>query len=339
MKRLIVLASALLSAAGIVTAGMVLAQQKATVVIPTGSTGGVFFFYGTSMADILAKAGVASTSAVQTGGSYDNILLMRDRTDPGSNTYYCGLTTTDAAFVTYTGQEPRFKDKKADMMRVMFYMYPSLIHIVTTDGSGIKVLQDMKGKRVSTGQPGSSTENLALLVLQGAGVNPDSFAKRERLPAAESAKALGEGTIDAYFWVGGVPTGSIVELGQTLSRKNQKIVMVPVDPQSTTAQLVFKRFPGLVESTTVPKKVYGTATDVRGLQTGNVMFCPASMPEDLAYSITKTVFENLKTLVTAVGPAKDTTLANTSKLYASLSKTIPFHPGAVKYLKEAGAIK
>lgn len=334
MKRLITLASIALT-----IAGLALAQQKATVVIPTGSTGGVFFFYGTSMADILAKSGVASASAVQTGGSYDNILLLRDRTDAASNTYYCALATTDSAFVTYTGQEPRFKDKKGDMQRIMFYMYPSLIHIVTTDGSGIKVLQDLKGKRVSTGQPGSSTENLALLVLQGAGVSTDSFAKRERLPAAESATALGAGSIDAYFWVGGVPTGSIVELGQTLSRKNQKIVMVPIDPQSTTAQLVFKRFPGLVSSTTVPKKVYGTATDVRGLETGNVFICPASMPDDLAYNITKTVFENLKTLQTAVAPAKDTTLAASGKLYASLNKTIPFHPGAVKYLKEVGAIK
>ncbi len=319
-------------------AGLAVAQQRATVVVTTGSTGGVFFFYGTSLADIISKANVASANAVQTGGSYDNILLLRDRTDPASGTYYCGLTTTDAAFVTYTGAEPRFKEKKADMMRTMFYTYPSFIHIVTSDASGIKVLQNMKGKRISTGQPGSSTENLALLIMQGAGLKVDSFGKRERLPAAESAKALAEGAIDAYFWVGGTPTGSIVELGQTLSRTGKKLVLIAVDPSSTVAQQAFKKFPGILESTSVPKNVYNTPSAVRGLQTGNVLVCPASMPDVLAYNLTKASFENLRTLRTAVASAKDTTLEASAKLVTS-KFAVPMHPGALKYLREAGALK
>ncbi len=319
-------------------AGLAWAQQRATVVIPTGSTGGVFFFYGTSLADMLSKNNVANANAQQTGGSYDNILLMRDRTDPSSNTYYCGLTTTDAAFVTYTGQEPRFTQKKADQMRLMWYMYPSFIHVVTTSATGIKIMQDLKGKRVSTGQPGSSTENLALLVLQGAGVKVDTFSKREKLPAAESAKALSEGSIDAYFWVGGTPTGSIVELGQTLSRTGKQLVMVPIDPQSTTALQALKKFPGILDTTVIPKKVYNTTGDVRGLQTGNIMFCPASMPDDLAYNITKTVFTNINTLRTAVASAKDTSLETTAKMINN-KFAVPVHPGAAKYMREAGALK
>jgi len=331
VKRVwLVLAVAVLSGAAL--------AQKPRVVIPTGSTGGVFFYYGQAIAKLLTESGVADATAQQTGGSYDNLLLLRDRTDPASNTYYCALATTDSALVTYTGQEPRFAQKKADMQRIMFYMYPSLIHIVTTEQSGIKVLQDLKGKRVSTGQPGSSTENLALLVLEGAGVNPQSFAKRERLPAAESAKALSEGTIDAYFWVGGVPTASVVEVGQSLARTGKKIRLVPVTKDSTTAQLLLKRFPGIVSTGTVPASVYGTATNVPALFTGNVFLCPASMPDDLAAAIVKTVFSNLNTLVTATAAARDTTLKNTADLYAAKT-LVPFHPGALKYLREAGAIK
>ncbi|MBI5811751.1 MAG: TAXI family TRAP transporter solute-binding subunit [Meiothermus silvanus] len=281
--------------------------QKPRVVVPTGSTGGVFFFYGQAVAKILSETGVAEATAQQTGGSYDNLLLLRDRTDPAANTYYCALTTTDAALVTYTGQEPRFKEKRADSQRILFYMYPSLIHIVTTEKSGIKVVQDLKGKRVSTGQPGSSTENLALLVLEGANIKPESFGKRERLPAAESAKALAEGTIDAYFWVGGVPTSSVVE-------------------------------PGIVSTGVVPKSVYGTATDTPALFTGNVFVCPASMPDNLAYAITKAVFDNIKTLETTTTAARDTTLKNSADLYAAKT-VIPFHPGAVRYFREVGAIK
>jgi TRAP transporter TAXI family solute receptor len=331
MKRILVCAALAL----LVGLGM---AQKPRVVIPTGSTGGVFFFYGQAVAKILSESGVADATAQQTGGSYDNLLLLRDRTDPGANIYYCALTTTDAALVTYNGSEPRFKDKKADNQRILFYMYPSLIHIVTTEQSGIKVLQDLKGKRVSTGQPGSSTENLALLVLQGAGVDPTSFAKRERLPAAESAQALGEGTIDAYFWVGGVPTSSVVDVGQTLARSGKKIRLVPVTANSTTAQLLLKRFPGILSTGNVPKSVYGTANDTPALYTGNVLVCPKEMPDDLAYGITKAVFGGLQTLQTATAAARDTTLEASAKLY-NAKTLIPFHPGALRYFKEVGAIK
>lgn len=318
--------------------GTAFAQQRPRVVIPTGSTGGVFFFYGQAIAKILSEAGVADATAQQTGGSYDNLLLLRDRTDPRSNTYYCALATTDSALVTYTGEEPRFAQRKADMQRIMFYMYPSLIHIVTTEKSGIKYVGDLRGKRVSTGQPGSSTENLALLVLKGAGVDVREFAKRERLPAAESAKALSEGTIDAYFWVGGVPTSSVVELAQSLARKGDQIKLVDSPRTGPTAQLLLKEFPGIITTGKLPKSAYGTKDDVFALYTGNVFLCPASMPDDLAEAIMKAVFSNLQTLVTTTAAARDTTIKNTVDLY-NQKMVVPFHPGAVRYLREVGAIR
>ncbi|MCS7067787.1 MAG: TAXI family TRAP transporter solute-binding subunit [Meiothermus sp.] len=318
--------------------GAALAQQRPRVVIPTGSTGGVFFFYGQAIAKLLSESGVADATAQQTGGSYDNLLLLRDRTDPASRTYYCALATTDSALVTYTGEEPRFAQRKADMQRIMFYMYPSLIHIVTTENSGIKFVGDLRGKRVSTGQPGSSTENLALLVLKGAGVDVREFAKRERLPAAESAKALSEGTIDAYFWVGGVPTASVVELAQSLARKGDQIKLVDSPRNGPTAQLLMKEFPGIITTGVLPKAAYGTKDNVFALYTGNVFLCPASMPDDLAAAIMKAVFSNLQTLVTATAAARDTTIKNTVDLY-NQKVVIPFHPGALRYLRETGAIR
>ncbi|WP_460172260.1 TAXI family TRAP transporter solute-binding subunit [Thermus sp. FJN-A] len=329
MRRILILL-------GLAAFGLALAQ-KPKVVIGTGSTGGVFFYYGTALADILNKAGVAEAQPVQTGGSYDNLQLLRDRTNPQGNTFYCALTTTDSAYVAYTGEDPRFKERAAKNQRVLFYMYPSFIHLVTTEKTGIKVVQDLKGKRVSTGQPGSSTENLALLVLQGAGVKPESFAKRERLPVAEGAKALAEGTLDAFFWVGGVPTSSIVELSQTLARKGDRIYLVPIDPKSTTAQVAMKKFPGLVDPYTVPKSVYNTRTDVPGLATGNIVVCPDTLPAEAGYAIMKAVFDHLDTLRTAVAAAKDTSLEATARLHGRLP--IPFHPGAERYLKEKGLIK
>lgn len=128
-----------------------------------------------------------------------------------------------------------------------------------------------------------------------------------------------------------------MELGQTLARKGDRIYLIPIDPRSTTAQVALKRFPGLLDPTVVPKSVYGTRTDVPGLDTGNILVCPDSLPQEVAYAMMKATFDNLQTLRSAVAAAKDTSVANTAKLYGKF--IVPFHPGAERYLKEVGAVK
>ncbi|MEZ0322415.1 MAG: TAXI family TRAP transporter solute-binding subunit [Thermus sp.] len=326
MKRALILI-------GLVALSLGLAQ-KPKVVIGTGSTGGVFFYYGTAVADILNKAGAVEAQPVQTGGSYDNLQLLRDRTS--GNTYYCALTTTDSAYLAYTGEEPRFKDKPAKNQRVLFYMYPSFIHLVTTEKTGIKVVQDLKGKRVSTGAPGSGTEVEALLVLQAAGLSSKDFAKQERLGAQESANALSEGSIDAFFWSGGLPTGAITELSAALARKGQRIYLVPLDPKSTVVQTFSRRFPGLAGPGVIPKSVYGTRADTPTLTFWNLFLCPESLPAEAAYALTKATFENLPALRQAVAAAKDTSPENAVRFVGG---TIPYHEGALRYFREIGALK
>lgn len=153
--------------------------QKPRVVIATGGVGGVYFYYGTTLAEIWNKAGVAEAQAIQTAASIDNLLLLENRT--GGGTYYCGTVLPDSAYLAYTGQHDRFKERPAKSARILFAMYPNFLHIVTREGAGIRVVQDLKGKRVSTGAPGSGTEVEALLVLEAAGLSPKDFAKQERL--------------------------------------------------------------------------------------------------------------------------------------------------------------
>lgn len=313
--------------------GLALAQ-KPRVVIATGGVGGVYFYYGTALAEIWNKAGVAEAQATQTAASIDNLLLLENRT--GGGTYYCATVLPDSAYLAYTGQHDRFKDKPAKNTRILFAMYPNYLHIVTREGTGIRVIQDLKGKRVSTGAPGSGTEVEALLVLQAAGLSPKDFAKQERLGAQESANALSEGTIDAFFWSGGLPTGSITELSAGLSRKGQRIYLVPLDPRSTVAQTFLKRFPGLAGSGLVPKTVYGTQTDTPTLTFWNLFVCPASLPEEAAYSLTKASFEGLETLRSAVAAARDTSSQNAVRFVGG---TIPYHEGALRYFREVGALK
>ncbi len=308
--------------------------QKPRVVVATGGVGGVYFYYGTTLAEIWNKAGVAEAQAIQTAASIDNLLLLENRT--GGGTYYCGTVLPDSAYLAYTGQHDRFREKPAKNVRILFAMYPNFLHIVTREGTGIRVVQDLKGKRVSTGAPGSGTEVEALLVLQAAGLSPKDFAKQERLGAQESANALAEGNIDAFFWSGGLPTGAITELSASLARKGQRIYLVPLDPRGTVAQTFQKRFPGLAGPGVVPKAVYGTRADTPTLAFWNLLVCPQSLPEEAAYALTKATFENLATLRQAVAAARDTTLENAVRFVGG---TIPYHEGALRYFREVGALK
>jgi TRAP transporter TAXI family solute receptor len=233
-----------------------------------------------------------------------------------------------------TGKHEKFAEKPAKGT-ILWMMYPNYLHIVTTEGAGITKLADLDGKRISTGAPGSGTEFTALNLLKAANIDPAKFKKWEKLGAKESDEALANGTLDAYVWSGGLPTGSIVELANTLQRKGTKLSIVPL-PDSDPGVAAFKKeFAGLVDTQTIAKSVYGTTADTPTLAFWNMFVAPAAMPDDLAYAITKAVFENLEPLHASVKAAKDTTIENSARFVGKTA--IPFHPGATKYFKEKGA--
>ena len=201
------------------------------IIFGTGGIGGVYLYYGTQIAAIITANTPYQATAIQTAASIDDNLLLRDKTDPEKGIYFCATSLPDSAYVAYTGTHEKFKEKHAPS-RILWMMYPNYLQIVTTEDSGIKTVKDLAGKRVSTGAPASGTEFTAMLVLKAGGVNSASFKKWEKLGAKESAEALSNGTIDAYFWSGGLPTGSIVELATTLKRKNKTISFASIAKDS-----------------------------------------------------------------------------------------------------------
>jgi TRAP transporter TAXI family solute receptor len=317
------------------TATAALAQAP-KVVIATGGIGGVYYYYGTQVSEILNRAGVASATAIQTAASVDNMLLIRDKTQEKRNTWFFATVLPDTAYVAVKGMHEKFKDKpvKAD---ILFMMFPNYLHVVTTSKTGITKFSELAGRKVSTGAPGSGTEFTSLNLLKAAGIDPAKFAKWEKLGAAESDEALSNGTIDAYFWSGGIPTGSIVELANTLRRTGTEVRLVPIPASEPGVAKMKQEFAGLVDTLVIPKSVYGTPADTETVAFANMFVCPASTPDDLAYKTVKAVFENLDTLRASVKAAKDTTLENTAKHVAGSS--IPFHPGAIRYFKEKGVVK
>jgi TRAP transporter TAXI family solute receptor len=333
MKKIIGLVLAVVLGLGCLS---VSAEEKPKIMITTGGIGGVYYYYGTTVAEILSKYAGVEATAIQTAASVDNLLLIQRRTDPSKNTYYLGLVLPDSAYLAYTGKIERFKDKPAKEVRIMWAMYPNILHIVAAPGAGIKTVADLKGKKVSTGAPGSGTEIEAFMVLEAAGIKTSDLAKQERLGASESAESLSHGTLDAYFWSGGLPTGSVTELAATLARKGSKIEFVNLDPKGDLVKKLLEKFPGVMEAGVIPKEVYNTEKDIHTLAFWNLFMGPKSLPEKYSYAITKALFENLGQLQKAVKAAKDNTLANAVKFTHG---TIPYDPGALHYFKEKGALR
>ncbi|RJR23815.1 MAG: TAXI family TRAP transporter solute-binding subunit [Desulfobacteraceae bacterium] len=306
------------------------------VVVATGGIGGVYYYYGTQVAEIMSKNNVASTTAIQTAASVDNMMLVRDKTDPAKGTYFFATVLPDTAYFTFTGKHEKFAQKPAKAC-ILWMMYPNFLHIVTTNKSGITKLSDLTDKRVSTGAPGSGTEFTALNLLEAAKIDPAKFKKWEKLGAKESDEALANGTLDAYVWSGGLPTGSIVELSNTLKRKGMNLFLVPLPASDPGVAAFMKAFPGLTDAKDIPKEIYGTDENTPTLAFWNMFVCPESTPADLAYKATKVLFENVQTLHSSVKAAKDTNPEATAKFVGKTA--IPFHPGAVKYFKEKGLVK
>lgn len=332
MKRIVVICLSLFLG----FAGLAVAEEKPKILITTGGIGGVYYYYGTAVAEILTKYAGVEATAIQTAASVDNLLLIQRRTDPKKNTYYLGIVLPDSAFLAYTGAIEKFKDKPAKEIRVMWAAYPNVLHMVTAPGSGIKSVTDLKGKRVSTAAPGSGTELEAFMVMEAAGVKTSDLSKQERLGAGESGESMSHGTLDAYFWSGGLPTSSVTELATSMSRQGKKLEFIDLDPKGDVVKSLLKKYPGVMETGIIPKEVYGTAKDTRTLAFWNLFVAPNSLPEKYSYAITKALFEHQADLQKAVKAAKDNTPANAVKF---VHGTIPYDPGALKYYKEKGLLK
>src|SRR5215204_508031 len=315
-----ILKGALVAAAAVtLCAGVVLAQQK-TISIGTGGTGGVYYPLGGAMANVLTKylPGVQATAEV-TGGSVDNLKLI------GSGQSEIAFTMADAALDALKGQD-KFKSAKVPLQGLLV-LYPNRMHVVTIEGTGVEKIGDLKGKRVSTGSPGSATEVMAFRVIEAAGLDKDKDMKRERLGVAESTNAIKDGKIDAYFWVGGLPTAAVTDLGATPGTK------IKLVDHADVVDKMNAKYGGIYTSGVIPAKTYpGQDKDNTITIVQNILVANASLPDKVAYDIVKTFIEHKDDLVAVHGEAKAIELAN----QAPKNSPIPWHPGATKYFTEKG---
>lgn len=284
--------------------------------IATGGTGGVYYPVGGGIASLLSKKvpGLEATAEV-TGGSVDNLKLLSN--DPT----YIGFSMADAAQDALRG-ENKFEGNK-EPVRTLMVLYPNHLHLATVEGRDINSIADLKDRRISSGSPGSATEVMALRMLEAAGLSDD--VTRERLSVSESVNALKDGKIDAFFWVGGLPTGAVTDLANT---PNTTLKLLD-NADLTTA--MNEKYGKLYVKDVIPKSVYrGMEKDNQQASVMNILVANAEMSDETAYNIVKTIFESRDDLIAV---HKATTEFSLDKQDPE-SSPIPFHPGAVKYFKE-----
>jgi TRAP transporter TAXI family solute receptor len=295
------------------------AQVQTRLSIATGGTGGVYYPLGGGLAAMISKH-IPHTEATAevTTASVDNVKLLH------GNRVGLAFCLPDTAWEGFNGQLKGLKDKAN--IRTLLSIYSNFMHIVAIDGAGIKSVADLKGKRVSTGSPGSGTEVKGLRVLEAYGITPKDFKSHDRLGAAESAGALKDRKIDAFIWDGGLPTGAVLDLAAT---PGIKITMIP--HADAIPKMVAKYGP-LYFVANVPKGMYkGVDEDVPVAAATNLLIVNEKMDEKLAYQITKLVLEHTADLVAVHKAASEISLKS-----AVVGSPIPFHAGALRYFKEKG---
>ena len=308
-----------LTVLGCLVATTLALAQTSRISIGTGGTGGVYYPLGGGMANVLSKyvPGLQATAEV-TGGSIDNLKLL------GTGKSEVGFTMADSGWDALQGLD-KFKDAKVNA-RTLMVLYPNRMHVVTIEGTGINKLADLKGKRISTGSPGSGTEIMAFRLLDAVGIDKDKDIKRERLSVAESVNALKDRKIDAMIWVGGVPTAALTDLAATPG------VKIKLLDHGEAAEAMNKKYGPLYVKGTIPAKAYsGQDTATTNVDVWNLLVTTDKMSDKMAYDIVKTLVDKKPELVAVHQDADSIAVANQGAI-----SPLPYHPGAQKYFEERG---
>lgn len=324
-----------LAALGMMAQGAI-AQDMSFFRIGTGGTAGTYYPIGGMIANSISNPpgsracddggscgvpGLVAT-AVASNGSVGNINGIK------SGSLESGFTQSDVAYWAQTGTG-LWKDQPAvEDLRLIANLYPESIHLVARADSGIKSVADIKGKRVSLDEPGSGTLVDAKIILEGYGLSEDDV-KAEYLKPDQAADRMRDGAMDAFFFVGGYPAGAIAELAS-----QHAITLVPIEGEA--ADKLREKY-NFFAADVFPGGTYkGVDGDVNTISVGAQLVTSAKQSDELIYNIAKALYnENTQKLFSSGhNKGKLITLDNATK-----GAGIPFHAGAERFYKEAGALK
>ena len=311
------LIGAALAAACVLAAPQAQAQQFINVL--TGGTSGVYYPLGVAISKIYGdKIANVKTQVQATKASVENLVLLQR--GGGEIAFSLG----DSLKAAWEGDEEAGFKSKLDKLRVIAAIYPNYIQIVATADSGIKTLADLKGKSLSVGAPKSGTELNSRAILKAAGMDYKELGKVEYLPFAESVDLMKNRQLSATLQSAGLGVASLKDLSNS-----SEITMVSV-PKA----VVDKIGPPFVAAT-IPAGTYkGQDQDVPTAAVVNYLVTSSAVSDELAYQMTKLIFENLPELANAHAAGRDIKLET-----AAAGSPAPLHPGAARYYTEKGVLK
>jgi uncharacterized protein len=293
--------------------------EKVYISIATGGTAGTYYPLGGAIAKIFNENVPGVTANAQaTGASVENVGLV------SKGEAEIAFVQNDVTFYAYNGTEIFADKEKITNIRGMAMLYPEVVQIIATKDSGIASVDDLKGKKVAVGAPGSGAEANARQILEAHGIKYEDLAKADFLSFNEAADQIKNKQIDAAFITAGLPTSAISEVAQTAD-----IVIVPIDSAKITEMIA--AYPFYTE-VVVPGGTYkGNDTDVTTAAVMAMLIVGEDMDETLAYNLTKSMFEQRQVIIDTHQRGNDIKLET-----ALVGMPIDLHPGAQKYYDEMG---
>ena len=298
----------------VVAFGATAQAAKNFVSIATGGTAGTYYPLGGAIAKAVSEDPAIQATAETGNASVANVNLIT------KGEIEIAFVQNDISYWAYNG-ELMFKEPLKNL-RAIASLYPEHVQIIVGD-KGIKALSDLKGKRVGVGAPGSGTEGDAQAIFGVAGIKYDEMTVNF-LDFAATTSRFKDNQIDAGFVVAGYPTASVMDLATT-----KDIGLLSFD--DATMDGLVKAHPYFVPSV-IPAGTYsGIDQDVKTPAVMAILVTNDKMPDDVIYSFTKGMFENLPVIHAAHAKGKEINLET-----ALDGLTVPLHPGAAKYFKEKG---
>jgi TRAP transporter TAXI family solute receptor len=293
--------------------------QETRIGIATGNATGVYFALGNAYAQQISDAtgGKVKATAAETGASVQNIQQLV----AGTYAVAFSLADTAADAVQGTGS---FEGQRQPV-QALARIYSNYTQVIVRANSGITSVADMKGKRVSTGSPKSGTEVIANRLLKAAGLDPTKDIQPQRLDLAKTVDGMKDGSIDALFWSGGLPTPGITDLFTTAKDQVKFIDITPLLGE-------MKKINPVYEQGMIPADTYQTAADVPTIVVPNLLLVRDNLDANVACALTKALFDKKPELEQANAAAKGITLDNARK-----TEPVPLHRGSAKALDDLGA--
>jgi hypothetical protein len=295
------------------------ARAQAFINVLTGGTSGVYYPLGVAIGKIFSdNISDVKTQVQATKASVENLILLQQ--GRGEIAFSLG----DSLKAAWEGDEEAGFKSKLDKLRTIGAIYPNYIQIVATADSGIKTLADLKGKSLSVGAPKSGTELNSRAILAAAGLSYKDMGKVEYLPFAESVDLMKNRQLNATLQSAGLGVASLKDLSTSTEIS---VVSVPKE--------VVDRIGPPFKSVIIPANTYaGQDKDVPTAAVVNYLVTSSAVSDDLAYQMTKLIYESLPDLANAHAAGKEIKLEN-----AATGSPVPLHPGAIRYYKEKGLIK